>query len=106
MERSTHLPEGFPRSRKRGRLLLVTGAALLLAVLVFLTSSALMLSRLRDGDGGSIPNPVRMVKDWLFPPRDVIWINIMGVNNGGWIVDDGVIVPAAPPAPGGPVEHD
>jgi hypothetical protein len=47
----------------------VTSAARMVAVLYLLFVAAFVLPRLREG--GEVPNPIQMVKDWLFPPQVV-----------------------------------
>ncbi len=51
----------------------LAGAAVLLlaGLFAFLIAQPLMLARMQNR-GERIPNPIRMVKDWLFPPDVII----------------------------------
>jgi hypothetical protein len=74
-----------PRSRRR--LFLLSGlAALLLLLLLVLIGATFLLPRLRDR-GGEVPNPIRMVKDWLFPPPQPVFV-IEWVDSGTVLLTD------------------
>jgi hypothetical protein len=60
-----------PIKRRRPILLYAGLAALLLAVLSLLVAGSFVLPRLR-GRGFEFPNPVQVVRDWLWPPPVLI----------------------------------
>jgi hypothetical protein len=63
------------KATKRRRMLwYVTSAALMVAVLYLLFVAGFVLPRLREG--GELPNPIQMVKDWLFPPQLFVEIEV------------------------------
>ncbi len=64
-------PINLPKKSRRRRVLLAAGGAvLLLALLAWLLAGTLVLTRLH-GRGEAMPNPIQMVREWLFPPPEL-----------------------------------
>jgi hypothetical protein len=83
------------RTKRRWRVLLYGGVASLLLAVLLLWTVALVQPRLRDGDG-EIPNPIRVVWEWFFPPPEFV---ILGIDTDAVIIVDDVAPQAIEPIP-------
>ncbi len=80
---------------KRWRIRWWAGLTLLLLVILWLLfASVVLLPRLREHDG-AWPNPVQMVKNWLFPPEELLFIDVDG--GGVFPIDVILQAPVDPP---------
>ena len=80
---------------KRRRIRWWAGLALMLLVMLWLLfASVVLLPRLREHNG-EWPNPVQTVKNWLFPPEELLFIDVDG--GGVFLIADKLQAPVDPP---------
>jgi hypothetical protein len=91
MTRSANTSQTAAR-RRRPLLWFLGGAAFVLAALYLLFVAVFVVPHVRDG--GAIPNPIEMVKEWLFPPDiaiidvDIDTVEFQGPNVGEINIDE------------------